>query len=115
MIIIIQPLFNQNSAQYERARNDKESMIYLMPKPSQKNFQNNWSFLWPPSSPDHNPLDYIIWGILENKTNTTFHRILVHLRLEWNKMSEEFILKSCKLFWSHIDTIIEKKKGGYIE
>ena len=30
-------------------------------------------YLWPPSSPDHNPFDYIIWGILENKTNATFH------------------------------------------
>ena len=29
--------------------------------------------LWPPSSPDHNPLDYAIWDILENKTNTTSH------------------------------------------
>ena len=27
--------------------------------------------LWPPSSPDHNPLDYAIWGVLENKKNAT--------------------------------------------
>ena len=29
--------------------------------------------LWPPLSPDHNPLDYAILGIFENKTNTTSH------------------------------------------
>ena len=29
--------------------------------------------LWPPSSLDLNPLDYVIWGILENNINTTFH------------------------------------------
>ena len=29
--------------------------------------------LWSPSSPDHNPLDYAIWGVLENKTNSTFY------------------------------------------
>ena len=28
---------------------------------------------------------------------------------EWNKMSEEFILKVCKSFQSHVDTISEKK------
>ena len=25
--------------------------------------------LWPPSSPDLNPLDYYVWGILEKKVN----------------------------------------------
>ena len=34
---------------------------------------------------------------------------------EWNKMFEEFILETCKLFWRCVDTIIEKKNGGYIE
>ena len=29
---------------------------------------------------------------------------------EWNKMSEESILKACKLFRTCVDTIIEKKK-----
>ena len=29
--------------------------------------------LWPPSNLDLNPLDYTIWDILENKTNTTSH------------------------------------------
>ena len=28
---------------------------------------------------------------------------------DWNKMSEEFILKVYKLFRRHVDTIIEKK------
>ena len=33
---------------------------------------------------------------------------------EWNKMSEEFILKACKSFQWHVDTRIEKN-GGHIE
>ena len=28
---------------------------------------------------------------------------------EWNKISEEFILKACKSFSRRVDTIIEKK------
>uniref|UniRef100_A0A915EID7 Tc1-like transposase DDE domain-containing protein n=1 Tax=Ditylenchus dipsaci TaxID=166011 RepID=A0A915EID7_9BILA len=29
---------------------------------------------WPPYSPDLNPLDYSIWGILEAKVNNRRHR-----------------------------------------
>ena len=40
-------------------------------------------------------------------------QILVRLRFaieeEWNKMSEEFILKACKSFRRRDDTIINKK------
>ena len=65
-------------------------------------------------SPDLNPFDYAIWGVLENKTNPTSHRnigsLKIALEVEWNKMFEEFILKACKSFRSHVDTIIEKKK-----
>ena len=57
------------------------------------------------------PIDYAQWGVLENKTNATPIQILVRLRLllrkEWNKMSEEFILKACKSFRRRVDTIIE--------
>ena len=73
--------------------------------------------LWPPSSPDRNPLDYAIRGLLENKTNATSHLNIGLLKTaieeKWSKMSEEFILKACKLFRRHVDTIIEKN-GGHI-
>ena len=46
------------------------------------------------------PLDYAIWGVLENKTNATSHPNIGSLKTateeEWNKMSEELILKACK-------------------
>ena len=67
-------------------------------------------------SPDCNPLDYAMWGVLENKTNATFHPNIDLLKNaieeEWNKMSGEFILKAWKSFWRHVDTILEKKKNG---
>ena len=37
--------------------------------------------LWPPSSPDLNPLDYTIWGVLENKTNATSHPKIGSLKI----------------------------------
>ena len=67
-------------------------------------------------SSDFNPPDYAMWSILENKTNATSHPNIVLLKPgieeELNKMSKEFILKEFKLFWRHVDTIIEKKKNG---
>ena len=49
--------------------------------------------------PDRNSLDCAIWGVLENKTNETSHPYIGLLKTaiekEWNKMSEEFILKAC--------------------
>ena len=75
--------------------------------------------LWPSSNPDLNPLDYAIWGVLENKTNATSHPNIgspkTAIEEEWNKMSEEFILKACKSFQRCVDTIIEKKNSGHIE
>ena len=68
--------------------------------------------LWPPSSPDLNPLDYAIWGVLENKTNVTSHRNIGSLKNaieeEWNKMSEEFISKAYNSFRRRVHTMIAK-------
>ena len=48
------------------------------------------------------PPNYTIWGFLENKTNATSHSNIGSLKTtteeQWNKMSEKFILKACKLF-----------------
>ena len=45
----------------------------------------------PDLSPDLNPLDYTIWGVLENKTNATSYPNIGSLKTvieeEWNKMS----------------------------
>ena len=63
-------------------------------------------------SPDINLLDYAIWGDLENETNATSHPNIGSFKTaieeEWNKMSEEFILKACKSFQRRVYTIIEK-------
>ena len=71
-------------------------------------------FLWAPSSPDLKTFDYTIWGVLENKTNAIFHpnvgSFKTAIEADWNIMSDEFILKACKLFRRCVDPIIEKKK-----
>ena len=70
------------------------------------------------SSPDFYPFDYTIWCILENKTNGISHPNIDSLETaigeEWNKMSEEFILKACKSFRRCVNTI-NVKNDGHIE
>ena len=64
-------------------------------------------------------LDCSIWGVLENKTNATFHPNIASLQIaieeESNKLPDEFILKACKSFPRHVDTIIEKNGGLLIK
>ena len=49
--------------------------------------------LWPPSSPDLNPLDYSIWGILETRVNAKRHNSIESLKAtllkEWDRLSME--------------------------
>ena len=65
-------------------------------------------------SPDHNVFDNVIWGVLENKTNATSHPNIGSLKTvfgeEWNKISEELILKASKSFRRSVRKIIAKNK-----
>ena len=98
-------------------RNDKESMICLTPKPNHKKKKNSEIIgisLRATSSSDYNPINYAIWGVLENKANATSHPNIRSLKTviddKWNEMFEEFSLKACKSFRRRVDKIIEKKK-----
>ena len=61
-----------------------------------------WAAIKEDLSSDHNPFDYVLWDLFENKTNATSHSNIGLLKTaieeEWNKMSGEFILKVCKSF-----------------
>ena len=97
-----------------KKRNDKESMICLTPKPSppQKKFRNNLNFFMAFIKTRPYPLDYTIRGVFENKTNATSHRNIGSFKTaieeEWNKMSEELILKASKSFRRYLDANIKK-------
>ena len=89
-------------------------MICLTPKPSRGNFLNNWSFFIVSIKPDHKSLLIrLYWGVFKNKTNATSHSNIGSLKTaieeDWNRTSQDFILKEWKSFWRRVDTIIEKK------
>ena len=74
--------------------------------------------IWPPSSPDLNPLDYCIWGMLEEKVNSKRHSSIEALKAsiqrEWNDLSMEDVRESIDA-WPRRLRAVRTKRGGRFE
>ncbi|XP_076067677.1 uncharacterized protein LOC143040467 [Oratosquilla oratoria] len=74
--------------------------------------------LWPPSSPDLNPMDFSIWSILEREACCSNHAnietLKVKLRSCWDKISPETIRAACSDVHNRLRRLV-RAKGGYIE
>lgn len=85
----------------------------------QANMKNYWpKEMWPPNSPDLNPLDFSIWAFVENLSNKRSHGSVASLeasiKLAWTKMSEEYISRVCQSFRRRLEAVIAAN-GGHIE
>lgn len=73
--------------------------------------------LWPSSSPDLNPLDYCVWGILQARACAKKHTCLESLKKDlnrvWKGISQNIIRSSCQSFERRLKDVV-KAKGGYI-
>ena len=73
---------------------------------------------WPPYSPDLNPMDFCIWGMLESKVCSTRHHSLDSLKRqleqEWQKLPQHVLRTSVDAFKKRLDLIV-RAKGGHIE
>ena len=63
------------------------------------NFADFWAKdFWPPSSPDLNPLDYAVWGVLEARVNKTSHpnteSLKTAIKEAWTDLSDDVIVNS---------------------
>lgn len=67
---------------------------------------------WPPSSPDLNPLDYCVWGMLEARVNAKQHRSLAAMeaaiRREWDKMSMDVIRAAIDGWPGRLLSVVER-------
>lgn len=89
---------------------------YLEAKLGSKGF---WSKeLWPPNSPNLNPLDYYVWSAIERKACRTYHKNVGELKAsveaEWASMDEATLRKVCSKFRSRLEACI-KAEGGIFE
>ncbi|QQP31681.1 Uncharacterized protein FKW44_025360 [Caligus rogercresseyi] len=96
--------FVQEEAQAHKSR---ETQAWLL-----ENLPYHWSpDLWPPSSPDCNPLDYS----LREQTNKHAHNTLDSLRAiseEFANMKKDVVAKAC---FRHRLEMVVAADGGYIE
>jgi inhibitor of nuclear factor kappa-B kinase subunit alpha len=74
--------------------------------------------MWPPSSPDLNPLDYYVWGVVERDTNQHRHNTLGSLReavvASMANINQDHLVRACQRFRSRVEAVI-RADGGYIE
>lgn len=73
---------------------------------------------WPPNSPDLNPVDYAIWGALQERVYHHQIRDLNHLRevitAEWGRISQRFIIRSIDQWRRRLECVVAQN-GGHIE
>ena len=73
---------------------------------------------WPPSSPDLNPLDFCIWGMLQErvgrKVHTDVNALKKALRREWGRLPTSVLRNSCMAVPRRLQAVIDAN-GGHIE
>ena len=72
---------------------------------------------WPPSSPDLNPLDYSIWGILESRVNSKRHASINSLKAclvkEWDNLSMENIRAAIDAWPERLRSVVANKGSRF--
>jgi len=63
--------------------------------------------IWPPSSPDTNPLDYYVWGVCEMGVNMQPHSNIEAAKVTIGRimmsLNTEHLIKACSKFRSRIE------------
>lgn len=74
--------------------------------------------MWPPNSPDLNPLDYYVWGVVERESNKSQHAnsesLATAIRRAFDNLSRDVVKKACERFRTRIEKVIAAN-GGYIQ
>ena len=75
--------------------------------------------MWPPNSPDLDPVDYAVWGALQqqnqhNQKFTTVDQLKQGIVEEWNKLSQRFIDRGIDE-WRRRLTRVVQQQGGHIK
>jgi len=76
--------------------------------------------LWPPNSPDLNPVDYKVWLVLQEQVYKVKVNDVDELRQHiqtvhvWDELDQRIIDKAIKQWHTHIRACVEAK-GGHFE
>lgn len=76
------------------------------------------STMWPPSSPDCNPLDYYVWNQVArmacSKPHTNVQELKRDVEAAWCAQAAEDIIMACRSFRRRIQAVYDAD-GGYVE
>ena len=74
--------------------------------------------VWPPNSPDLNPMDYFVWGAVEKDTNCTSSntkaQLMDKIKTVFEALPRETVASACSRFRTRIEAVIDAN-GGYFE
>jgi hypothetical protein len=74
--------------------------------------------LWSPNSPDLNPVDYSIWGILQERVYRTriadLNELKQRLPMEWASMDQKTITAAIRQWRRRLSACV-KADGGHFE
>ena len=75
--------------------------------------------MWPPNSPDLNPVDYAVWGAFQQRVYhgrkiDTVEELKRAIITEWQKLSQRFIDSSINEWHRRLECVV-RNDGGHIE
>ncbi|UYV84046.1 hypothetical protein LAZ67_X000971 [Cordylochernes scorpioides] len=104
-------IFQQDSAPAHKAKKTQSWLTLNVP--------SHWGpDIWPPNSPDCNPLDYYVWGVVERDVNkaphTTIQSVKKAVHTVMTQMDKVIVTKACASFRTRLETVVANN-GNYIE
>jgi len=75
--------------------------------------------MWLPNSPDLNPVDYAVWGSLQQmvyqrRQFTTINQLKQAIVIKWGKLSQRFINRAIGQWRRRLECVVQQQ-GGHIE
>ena len=74
--------------------------------------------VWPPNSPNLNPMDYFVWGYVERTTNARPHNnkesLVASIKELISDMDPELVARGCSCIRSRVEAVVAAK-GDFIE
>jgi hypothetical protein len=104
-------VFQQDGAPAHNSKKTQDLLRENLPEVWEKE-------VWPPSSPDCNPLDYFVWGVTELRVNAKPHSktedLIEKIKEVMGSLDRDTVAKACRRFRSRIEAVVAAE-GDFIE
>ena len=119
---------SQNRLVYDRGGKQAEGpelahapkgKLYVIPKGCSDNLKKlgRSASMWPSSSAFSASLDYGMWGVFEFKVLAKPHKnvddLMASMEKEWAAMSEDYLIKVCKVFRPRVEAMVKAEDAHF--